>query len=407
MNRMSRLIFFHENYILGGDTFYLRDLLSEVESGNYFLLCGGCSEVKALFAESLPPERVYCFNSFSLDWFYDWIRKHVRVRLVRSLLFHTFQLLSPILHLALRWRLRRLIRKYCSADDRLVINAGSFQGNYVQRILYSLCPPDTFCLLHNHIPEKILEDKTFKNQVTNAIAGWVVGSQVVARQLTEGCEVSPTSVHFIPYGVKFSRSPEKMDRLAIRKKLRLQHDEFVVVHPSIFEQRKGHLFTLRGFHALLKVNPTAKLLLVGDGGDYRTAVEAEIKRLKIEDQVVFIGFYQPLEELLIAADVVCLPSQEFDTTPLSILMAFGCEIPVITTDREDFRGVVENGRDAALVPVGDHEQIGKMLTRLQRDKKLRQDLAQNAKNVWKTHFDLDRMVKKTWDILLQAKKCPL
>lgn len=100
-------------------------------------------------------------------------------------------------------------------------------------------------------------------------------------------------------------------------------------------------------------------------------------------------------------------SQEFDTTPLSILMAFGCEIPVITTDREDFRGVVENGRDAALVPVGDHEQIGKMLIRLQQDKKLRQDLAQHAQNVWKIHFCFDRMVKKTWDILLQSKKRPL
>lgn len=142
-------------------------------------------------------------------------------------------------------------------------------------------------------------------------------------------------------------------------------------------------------------------MLAGQGGAFESAVIEQIKELGIADKVVMTGFYSPVEELIAAVDVVCLPSQEFDTTPFVVLMSLAIGIPVVITRREDFESVLEDGHSAMLVPVADHRVMAERLQLLALDATVRERLINNGSVAYREHFSFSRMVEDTFSVLRQ------
>lgn len=86
-------------------------------------------------------------------------------------------------------------------------------------------------------------------------------------------------------------------------------DAFVVGHVGRFSiVEKNTLFLLEVFRAVLDREPSAKLLLVGDGAD-RAAVEEKIALLGMEKNVIITGFREDAHKLLSAMDAFLLPSR--------------------------------------------------------------------------------------------------
>lgn len=98
---------------------------------------------------------------------------------------------------------------------------------------------------------------------------------------------------------------EETSRL-IREKYNLSNN-FVVGHVGRFNTQKNHTFLIDIFYALLKKEPTAKLLLVGDGVLIND-IENKINRLGIADSVIFTGVVDNVNEVTQCFDVYCFPS---------------------------------------------------------------------------------------------------
>jgi glycosyltransferase involved in cell wall biosynthesis len=203
----------------------------------------------------------------------------------------------------------------------------------------------------------------------------------------------------VHYGVKPRFFPDEKLRSRTRKKLKISEDAFVVLHPSVFEKRKGHYYTIRAFSELLSKHPSAKLILAGNDGFYFEHVTTLIRKYKISDSVLLPGFYSPFEELLSVVDVLCLPSQEYDTTPYVILLALACKIPVITTDREDFADILFDGYNALLVPTGNYESISTKLIDLAEGKVDIEELTKNGVETYQRLFREESMVSEKVKII--------
>lgn len=120
-------------------------------------------------------------------------------------------------------------------------------------------------------------------------------------------------------------------------------DEFLVGHIGHFSAPKNHFYLIDIFEALHRRMPDARLLLVSDGPDF-DAVAEKVRKLQLQNAVIFAGRRSDVERLYQAFDVFLLPSR-WEGLPLVLLEAQAAGLPVVASDRitkdvcctEDFR----------------------------------------------------------------------
>lgn len=97
-----------------------------------------------------------------------------------------------------------------------------------------------------------------------------------------------------------------------RSELNLKENEFVIGHVGRFVYQKDHEFLIDVFSEIHKQNANTKLLLIGDFVDddtyYNNAI-AQVKKLKLEESVLFLGLRHDVPALMQAMDCFLLPSR--------------------------------------------------------------------------------------------------
>ena len=91
-----------------------------------------------------------------------------------------------------------------------------------------------------------------------------------------------------------------------RKRLNVENN-FLVGHVGRFSKEKNHKFIIEVFSKLIQIVPSAKLLLIGEGG-----LKPEIEKLVIDkglsDKVIFYGISHEIPKLMLAMDAFIFPS---------------------------------------------------------------------------------------------------
>ena len=153
----------------------------------------------------------------------------------------------------------------------------------------------------------------------------------------------------------------------------------------------GRLKAPKDFLTLIRAlaglsNQGYEALIVGDGPD-RTAVEAEIRRLGVEDRVQLAGERSDVPELLAASDVFVLSSRS-EGLPVSVLEAMAAELPVVASGVGGLAELVDDGATGILVPPGDEPALAQALERMVEDSELRQRFGAAGRARAESSFDL-------------------
>lgn len=91
-----------------------------------------------------------------------------------------------------------------------------------------------------------------------------------------------------------------------RKALKIS-DNIVIGHIGRLTEQKNTLFIIDVFHEVLKQEERARLLIIGDG-NLKDAMLAKLKRLCIEDKVLYLGRREDIQPFYNAMDCFLLPS---------------------------------------------------------------------------------------------------
>ncbi|MEO8560551.1 MAG: glycosyltransferase family 4 protein [bacterium] len=123
---------------------------------------------------------------------------------------------------------------------------------------------------------------------------------------------------------------------------------------------------LRAFEIIQRRLPDARLIVIGDG-PAREHVHSVANELSLRN-VEFLGAVAPTEmgRWYDAADVY-LNASDIDNMPNSIIEAFACGLPVVTTRAGGIPYVVEHERNGLLVDCGDHDALAAEALRLLDD----------------------------------------
>ena len=99
---------------------------------------------------------------------------------------------------------------------------------------------------------------------------------------------------------------ESKESIRLKDKLGLKN-ELVIGHVGRFNPQKNHTFLIDVYYECLKKNQNIKLLLIGDG-DGKEAIKRKVKKLGIEDKVLFMGVRNDVEKFLQIMDIFVFPS---------------------------------------------------------------------------------------------------
>lgn len=135
---------------------------------------------------------------------------------------------------------------------------------------------------------------------------------------------------------------------------------------------------LRAFRLIQNQFPEARLLIAGDGSE-----EAKLKELAAElklENTEFLGRIEHTEmpKVYEKADIY-LNASIVDNMPLSVIEAFSCGLPVVSTNSGGISYICETGETALLVEKNDHEALAREAVRLLKDQELAQKIAGQAR----------------------------
>lgn len=94
----------------------------------------------------------------------------------------------------------------------------------------------------------------------------------------------------------------------IRNILNIDDNDFILGHIGRFSYAKNHEFVVQVFYELSKIHKQAKLLLVGKG-ELEHNIKELVRKLEIEEKVIFMGTSNDVANLLQAMDSFILPSR--------------------------------------------------------------------------------------------------
>lgn len=213
-------------------------------------------------------------------------------------------------------------------------------------------------------------------------------------------------------GIDFSAITKKVGfgaRERIRKEFGVSDDAFVIVNVARFEPQKGHFFLLQTLKQMIpQVSRKVVLMLVGMGVD-QEKVEAEVKRLDLQDAVVFTGFRKDVPEILAASDVSVMASH-YEGIPRALMESMALGLPVVATDVPGTRTLIQSGQTGLLVEYGDVHGLSSALAKVLTDTELAGRLGETGKYLVQTKFNeyavADR-VEEVYNHVLNNNIAPL
>lgn len=135
-----------------------------------------------------------------------------------------------------------------------------------------------------------------------------------------------------------SRFEAPVDRAAVRARLGVPPHGPLFLHVGNVVAEKNHRRLLDIFAAICRADPSARLVLAGNGTDAASGVvRTAIEDLGLQREVLPLGVRDDVPQLLKAADVLLLPSVR-EGLPGVVLEACAVGLPVLASD---LPGVIE------------------------------------------------------------------
>jgi glycosyltransferase involved in cell wall biosynthesis len=219
-------------------------------------------------------------------------------------------------------------------------------------------------------------------------------------------------------GIKFKLAPEEKmfiikngidlsafkeeDRLnsksEMRKEVMLESFQPLVGTVARLHRQKGIPYLLKAAKIISQVFPRIKILIIG-GGPLSQKLERMARRLDVKEYVWFMGERKDAQDLTSLFEVFVLPSL-WEGLPYALMEASVLGKPIVATDVDGNREIIEDGKTGILVPARNPEKMAEAVIRLLRDKSLASKLGERAKAI-PQRFSLSRMVEETQGLYLK------
>jgi len=153
---------------------------------------------------------------------------------------------------------------------------------------------------------------------------------------------------------------------------------------------KGHRFFLEAAASVLREQPDAHFVLVGDG-PLRPVIEKHATNLGIADRVHLLGDRTDVAQLISAFDLLVLSSLH-EGLPNAVMEAMAARVPVVATAVGGTKELISDGETGYLAAPGDSTALADRILFALRDPNSANVVEASSARIANT-FGMDRMVE--------------
>ncbi|RJO65808.1 MAG: glycosyltransferase [Candidatus Omnitrophota bacterium] len=223
---------------------------------------------------------------------------------------------------------------------------------------------------------------------------------VSSERMKEYCKkqfyINKRKISIIHNSVDLKSIPVFLDeqRLEIRNKLGIKHNELVLIAIGRLDKAKGFDILIKSFSMAKQTMNNLKLIIVGDG-DLLNSLKDLAKDKAVANDVVFAGAITNIYEFLSIADLYVLSSlwEGFATV---LLEAMSMKLPVVATDVGISKWLLTgNGfKCGSLVPPNDANALSAMIINLLNDPTKRNSMGINGRVVVENNFTIEKEIRR-------------
>lgn len=243
-------------------------------------------------------------------------------------------------------------------------------------------------------------------QVFGQAARWlpqqiIVDGGTIAKQLPEALKAR---ISVIYNGIDTKVFRPGLDGGGVREELGIPKDHLVIGHVGRVTPWKGQHYMIEALARIAEAHPEVCLLLVGspvfDNDAYQRRLLSLATQTGLESRIKFAGYRHDLPNVLAAMDVFAFTSIEKDTSPLALLSAMSCGLPIVAFD---IAGVQElmTGDQCVLTRVGDIEGLADSLKTLLTDPAQQIRLGVSARQAVISRLSLDLFMSRSEEVFLK------
>lgn len=215
---------------------------------------------------------------------------------------------------------------------------------------------------------------------------------------------SPDSIYTVYNGFDASHAKKSCDRRIFFEKRGISpppEGAIVFGCAARLDRVKGVDILLNAIPQVLAVLPSARFLIAGDGGE-RKRLLALLRKLKLSENVHFLGHISDISSFYSAIDATVIPSRS-ESFPYSMLESAAYSLPVIAAEVGGIPEFIVHGKTGLLFPRGDEGALADCMIRfaslssaertaLGRASRLRLDENFSAERVANTHADIYKRI---------------
>ena len=233
--------------------------------------------------------------------------------------------------------------------------------------------------IHHRILDRADAITTFSNQFLDV--------SKFLRRYRDKIKIIPNGINLDDFDVPYSKEEG-------RNKLRLSTNKKVILFVGGLTERKNPHILLRAMPIILKSISNVELIIVGKGLMLNELKELS-QQLDVNSNVKFAGFVDENEKLQYyrSADIFVLPSL-VEAFPVVLLEASAFGLPLVVSDLEAFKAIVEEGYNGLFTKTGDENDLAEKVLYLLENEDIREKMGENARKKIKD-YSWDKIAEET------------
>ena len=188
-------------------------------------------------------------------------------------------------------------------------------------------------------------------------------------------------------------------RAEVRDELGVPDDELLAVTVANLRPEKGYDTLLDAARLVADRHLPVRFVSVGRGSE-EIAMEARRRELGLEDRFTFLGLRRDVLRLLVAADLLVLPSRQ-EGLPVVLMEATSVGLAIVATAVGGVPQVLTDGVDGLVVPPDSPPALADAIARVATDTALRARLGTAARSR-STMFDVAAASREIESVYLEV-----
>jgi glycosyltransferase involved in cell wall biosynthesis len=191
---------------------------------------------------------------------------------------------------------------------------------------------------------------------------------------------------------------EKVEKISDERKKELKDqyeikdDEYVIGMMARLDKVKGHEYFIESAKIILEKGIKAKFLILGTGPE-EEVLKAKVKKLKLENKIIFPGFVKNVRDFINIFDVQVNCSYGTEATSLALLEGMSIGIPAVASNYGGNPGVIKEGENGLLVPIKSPKETAKAILKILENDKLKEQMQKRCVEIFDEKFTVQVYTK--------------